>query len=254
MGLPFFYINTDELDADSATAKMTGPEARHLTRSLRARQGDEVFLADGRGTVYETRIRTIAPDSTVFEVRSSAFFQPEKPQVVIFQAMSKNQSMDEAVARASESGAARFVPFTSRRSPVEALKKSQGRLARWRTVARESSKVARRPYLLEVRDPLKALDASIMETVGQCVLLWEGEEKRSLADALPDSPPRSLGIVVGPEGGFEASEADVIRSLGARTASLGSLNLRAESAGSYATMLARFRYGLLVPGQVPDGE
>jgi 16S rRNA (uracil1498-N3)-methyltransferase len=252
MGLPIFYITPEQLDVSRGTATVSGQEARHLARSLRARQGDTVWLGDGRGTMYEGRITSVATDLVAFEVRSSTFRKPEKPQVVIFQAMSKNQAMDEAVARAAESGAARFVPFTSRRSPIEALKKSQGRLARWRTIARESSKVARRPYVLEIREPLKALDGSMMETVGQCLLLWEAEPHRSFADALPDRPPRSLGIVVGPEGGFEASEADVIRSLGARTASLGELNIKAESAGSYATMLARFHYGLLVPGQVAD--
>jgi 16S rRNA (uracil1498-N3)-methyltransferase len=89
-------------------------------------------------------------------------------------------------------------------------------------------------------------------TVGCCLVFWE-EESRALSNSLPDRPPRSLGIVIGPEGGFEPAEVDVLRSLGCRTASLGDLNITSEGAGSYAAMLVRYHYGLLCP-EVPPGE
>ncbi|MHB8895214.1 MAG: RsmE family RNA methyltransferase [Candidatus Geothermincolia bacterium] len=248
MGLPIFYISEDKIDGQGSTASIEGPDARHLARSLRARQGDGVMLADTRGMVYRSRIETINPESISLKLLSSAYLPPERPQVVLFQGMSKGTAMDEAVARAAESGASRLVPFVARRSPLEAVKKSSVRLERWRTIARESSKVARRTYPLEVREPVRDFSDTLVKTVGRCVILWEDEEHTAFQDALPEQPPRSIGLVAGPEGGLEPGEVAAMRAMGARPSSLGALNMRAESAGSYAVMIVRFRYGLLLPG------
>jgi 16S rRNA (uracil1498-N3)-methyltransferase len=254
MGLPLFYILEENLDLERGCVKITGLDARHLTRSLRVKQGDAVKVSDCKGTIRTTRVQTIAQDSVVCRLDSSTYMSPERPQVVLFQAMARNTSMDEAVARAAEAGASRFVPFVSKRSPLEAIKKSGSRLDRWRTIARESSKVARRAYPLEVREPVHSFDESLLETVGACVVLWEDEVRKRFGEALPEEPPRSIGLVAGPEGGLSAAEVDVIRSMGARPASLGNLNMRAESAGSYATMIVRYHYGLLVPRESPPDE
>jgi 16S rRNA (uracil1498-N3)-methyltransferase len=253
MGLPVFYASRDHIDADRGIITLTATDARHLTRSLRAREGDCLLIGDGIGTLYQAKLGSPMEEPVRCTVLSESYLTPEKPQVVLFQAMSKNQAMDETVARAAEAGASRVVPFTSRRSPVEAVRKSAGRLERWRTIARESSKVARRAWPLEVRSPLPGLpDEAAIRTVGECVILWEEEERRAFADSLPAEPPRSIGLVVGPEGGLEGSEVDVLRTLSARTASLGELNIRSQSAGSYAVIIARFHYGLLVPGTGAD--
>jgi 16S rRNA (uracil1498-N3)-methyltransferase len=167
---------------------------------------------------------------------------------VLLQAMPHLASMDLIVARAAESGASRVVPFVARRSPLEAVRKSSGRITRWQAIARESSKLSRRPWPLEVRTAVDGfIDKDLLVTVGCCLVFWE-EESRALSNSLPDRPPRSLGIVIGPEGGFEPAEVD-----GCRTASLGDLNITSEGAGSYAAMLVRYHYGLLCP-EVPPGE
>jgi len=248
MGLPLFYAPDEGIDHEKAQIDLSGGDAKHLLRSLRAKQGDIVCLGDSKGTVYSTRILSITPESATCKILESDYLSPERPQVVVFQAMPKNQAMDEVVARAAESGAARVVPFMSRRSPVEAVRKAGSRLERWRTIARESSKTARRPWPLEVREPLADfIDKKLLESVSSCVILWEEEEVRRFESALPEHPPRSIGLVVGPEGGFDSGEVDLIRSMGATSASIGRLNVRAESAASYASMLVRYHYGLLIP-------
>lgn len=230
-----------------ARAFVGGLDARHLVKSLRVKSGDRMDICDSLGTVYRARVDGVTVDSVTLSIESSRYEPPERPQIVMFQAISKNAAMDEAVARAAEAGASRMVPFTARRSPFEAMKKGVSRTTRWRAIARESSMLARRPYPLEVRDAASSFDEAMMGTVGDCVVLWEEEKKMSLADALPARAPRSVGLVIGPEGGLEAAEVDVMRSMGARSASMGSLNLRAQSAGAFAAMMIRNQYGLLAP-------
>lgn len=240
-----FYASEQQIDTSRGLVTLTGAEARHLWKSLRARQGDEVTVGDAKGTFYETVIESPPGDTAGFRIVSSRYLPPEKPQVVLFQAMPRLTAMDEVVARAAESGASRVVPFVSRRSPLEAVRKSASRLGRWQAIARDGSKNSRRAWPLEVRAPVAGfIDKGMLATVGSCIVFRE-EESVPLARALPDRPPRSLGIVVGPEGGLEPAEVDVMRNMGCKAASLGGLNIKSEGAGSYAAILIRYHFGML---------
>jgi 16S rRNA (uracil1498-N3)-methyltransferase len=253
MGLPVFYAPGERIDLEAGLILFDAAEARHLTRSLRAREGDLVTVGDAVGTMYRARIGPTLSEPLRCAIEDSVYYPPERPQFVIFQGLSKNHAMDEAIVMAAECGASRLVPFACKRSPLEAVRKSGARIERWLTLARESSKRARRAWPLDVRAPIYGfLEESALNTVGECVVLWEDEDSRSLAAALPRSEPVSVGLVVGPEGGLEPFEVDVLRNLGARTASLGYLNVRAQSAGSYAVMIGRNHYGLLAPGADTD--
>jgi len=251
MGLPVFYATEQNIDTSVGVVTITGADARHLVKSLRVRQGDAVTTGDANGTLYEAVIESSLQDTVTMRIVSRRYLPPERPQVVLFQAMPRFTAMDEAVSRAAESGASRVVPFVSRCSPLEAVRKSGSRLGRWQSIARECSKTSRRAWPLEVRAPVAGLiDKTMLDTVGCCVVFWEAET-RALSDVLPDEPPRSIGIVIGPEGGLEPAEVDVMRTLGCKTASLGALNIRSEGAGSYAAILIRYHYGLLARGGSP---
>jgi 16S rRNA (uracil1498-N3)-methyltransferase len=82
------------------------------------------------------------------------------------------------------------------------------------------------------------------------LVLWEHESSMGLREALPDTPPESIGLVVGPEGGFESDEVDLLAQRGAVPVSLGDLILRTETAGPYVAMLIRYNYNLLEPLEV----
>lgn len=253
MGLPVFYVPAEHIDQHTGMITLPHPDSRHLTRSLRAKEGDLVTIGDGLGTLYETKLGPTMSETVRCVVSESTYYPPERPQFVLFQGMSKSQATDDAITLAAESGAARMVIFEARRSPYEAAKKAGNRLERWQSIAREASKRARRAWPLEIRQPVAGfIDKALMETVNECVVLWEDEEQRRYSATLPEAAPVSLALVVGPEGGLEPHEIDVLRTLGARTASLGSNNIRTQSAGAFAVMLGRDHYGLLSPEAPSD--
>ena len=69
-------------------------------------------------------------------------------------------------------------------------------------------------------------------------MLWEEERSHSLGEALQGVSGESLKLIVGPEGGFSAAEADSARAAGAAVVGLGPRILRAETAGIAAVALA----------------
>lgn len=262
MTVHWFYALPSWIDTSANTIALKGAEARHLALSLRAREGQDVIIGDGAGTVYGVELTSVRPDLVEGVIRSSYKPPHERPRLVLFQALARAAKMDEVVARAAETGVWAVVPFVSPRSPVGLAEKAGERLDRWRKIAFEASKVARRAWSLVVGEPRKwplvegdPLSRRVIERLLReqdlNLLLWEEEATMSLDAVLPEEPPRSIGVIVGPEGGFEADEAGVLSSAGAVPASIGPLILRTMSAGSYASMLVRNRYGLLEPGGAP---
>lgn len=231
--------------------RLRGEEASHLCRSLRAKAGDVVSVYDGRGKVCTVRLSGLDPEVVDGELIASSEKARETPRITLFQAVAQPARMDDAVQRvqrAAEAGVLRVVPFISPRSPEGAAEKAIRRLQRWRKLGLEASKVARRAFPLEIGDPLQwPIDASLREQ-GLNLLLWEGESARGLRETLPAATPESVGVIVEPEGGVDEKDARAIESAGAVPVSIGALILRTKSAGAYAAMLVRYRYGLLEPG------
>jgi 16S rRNA (uracil1498-N3)-methyltransferase len=255
MSLPLFYAFPDEIDAGKGTVMLKGPEAIHLARSLRAKEGESVLIGDRAGGVYLVRLTLVGTEHFEGSIQSFSHREPETPKLVLMQAVSRAAKMDEAIARAAESGVSLVIPFVSPRSPEGSREKAWARLDRWRKIALESSKVARRAWPLAVGEPLPWLiDKDSLSRRDVDILLWEGETSNVLAELMPKRTPQCIGIIVGPEGGFAVEEAAQLTSAGAVAASMGELILRTESAGSYVAMLIRYQYGLLQASGERYGE
>lgn len=251
MTLPLFYANPNDIDPQAGHIAISGGEARHLALSLRAKPEDRVLVADGNGAVYNVSLTLVGPEMVKGVIQSCRNIDPEEPDIVLFQALARLTKMDETVARAAESGVQSVVPFVAPRSSAGSTTKALHRLQRWRKIAIEASKVARRAVPLTVEELLDwPLEEQAFGGQELDLILWEDESSVGLREALPGVPPQSIGVVVGPEGGFESDEVALLADTGAVPVTVGDLILRTETAGAYAAMLIRYNYHLLEPREV----
>ncbi|MBN1289854.1 MAG: 16S rRNA (uracil(1498)-N(3))-methyltransferase [Actinobacteria bacterium] len=228
---------------------MYGDEARHIAKSLRAKPGELIFVGDRNGNRYVTKLASVNMGSIAGEILSRDSESRERPSITVFQAVSKMKHMDETIIRAAESGVAGIVPYISQRSPVDSIKKSISRKERWEKIALESSKLSRRVWPLEMKEVREDLpDSGILPQNDLNITLWEMEQETGIMDVLPETAPVSIGLIVGPEGGFSREEAEEYERVGAVSAGMGGLVIRTESAASYAAMLIRCHYGNLDAG------
>src|SRR5205807_9120868 len=139
---------------------------------------------------------------------------------------------EEVIEAVTQLGVSRIVPFVSSRSVVRSL--PDAKRERWTRVAREAAETARRgrvPVIDEARDwdqLFDRLDAPVL-------IAWESELLVSLRDAVPQTA--QLSLVIGPEGGLSMDEIALARAHDAITVSLGSRNLRSETAAIAAVAL-----------------
>ena len=131
------------------------------------------------------------------------------------------------IQKACELGAARIVPLITRRTIIHLDEKEISRkLERWNRIALEACQQCNRTTVCRVERPvtISQLDQYKQEVN---LVAYENENNVRLREYLDSD---RITFVVGPEGGFEPEEIDVLNSRGFVSVSLGNRILRAETA------------------------
>jgi 16S rRNA (uracil1498-N3)-methyltransferase len=221
----------DEHSGD--TAALTGANAAHLARVLRARVGQEfdISLGDGvrRGTITsvgEERVEfALAEELPVASVAA----------ISIYLAVFKFDRFEWAVEKCTELGVARIVPMIARRTEAHLAAAAGKRVERWRKIALEAAQQSRRLSPPEIADPVK-LKTAVESASGLRVVLAENEQQVMLVDLVTGAD--AVALAIGPEGGWTAEELKLFAGSGWKKASLGATILRAETAAITAVAIA----------------
>jgi 16S rRNA (uracil1498-N3)-methyltransferase len=219
---------------DAATASLEGKQAAHLIRVLRAQPGMEFDVVAG-GHVWHSVVAAVAADTVRFNLIAEVAADPALP-VTLLLSIFKFDRMEWAIEKATELGAERIVPVIARRSEKHLAQAAPARLERWRRVAVEASKQARRSDVLLIEDPIPLKTALQDEFQAIRLVLAEQERSTTLRHALNealraavDAVP-SIRIAVGPEGGWSPEEEALFNAASWEPVSLGPRILRAETA------------------------
>jgi 16S rRNA (uracil1498-N3)-methyltransferase len=198
---------------------------------LRKRVGEELLIVDSAGSVFEACVDS---DDCSFVVLRERIDRPSEPSVelTLAQALPKGQKMDYVVEKTTELGVAAIVPLRTRR--VVGSQTGEGRLARWRRIAKSAASQSGRNRVPTVEE-IAGWD-DLLATFGRydvVLLPWEALEPVSLRSTLGPLVAGAARIlaIVGPEGGFAHDEAQAAIDAGATPITLGPRILRTETAG-----------------------
>jgi 16S rRNA (uracil1498-N3)-methyltransferase len=225
--VPYFFVGPE---GDRVT--LTGDDAAHLTRSLRARPGElinAVDPGDGReGRLLTIRLVSVSPREVAGVIEEARPHRPEPlARITIGLALLPAAALEQALTHCTELGADGFVLIRARRSVARVDPGAKS--ARWEAVCHEAAMLAGRLRVPAVRGPV---GFGQVTAGGEEVLLLDRQAPRRLADL---HEPRDLTVLVGPEGGWAPEEISWARG---RTATLGPRNLRAEHAAATALAVA----------------
>lgn len=220
---------------------LQGPEGRHAATVRRLRAGEQVDVADGRGTRALCTVVEVGRDVVELAVVERVV-EPEAPlRLVLVQALAKGDRGELAVELATEVGVDAVLPWAAERCVVRwDGERGAKALRRWRSTAREAAKQARRARLPEV-GPLVGT-AELVERVrraSSALVLHEAATTPLATVPLPDEG--DVLLVVGPEGGLTEGEVATLEAAGARVVRLGSSVLRTSTAGAAAAAVVSAR-------------
>ena len=211
-----------------STAALTGPDAHHLGKVMRARPGDEVILCDGAGFDYTAAVAAVTPDRVEFRLLEKRPSDAEPSvEVTLFAGYPKQDKLEFIVQKAVELGAARIVPFFSRFC-VAAPKKEDQKNARYARIAAEAAKQAGRGIVPAVELPLDIKDLPARFSEFDLVLFFYEGGGQSLRTLVKNQ--KRIALITGAEGGFSPEEAEKLVAAGAVPVGLGPRILRCETA------------------------
>jgi 16S rRNA (uracil1498-N3)-methyltransferase len=210
-----------------ATVAAEPDQAHYLSRVLRLSPGARLTLFNGRDGEWLAEIADLGKSRAALRLIECLRDQPPEGAGpwLVFAPVKKSQT-DFIVEKATELGAARLIPLLTERTQAERV-----RTERLRTTAREAAEQCERLDLPEIAEPVR-LDRLLDGWPGDRALLVcaEAGAARPLAQVLAENPGPAA-FVTGPEGGFSASELDLMRASPlVHAVGLGPRILRAETA------------------------
>lgn len=220
---------------DEATATLTGAQAEHLARVLRAQPGMEADVVAG-GFVFHAEIAAVSPEEVRFNLLAELETDPALP-ITLVVSIFKFDHMEWGIEKATELGVATIAPVIARRTEKHLTQAAGKRVERWRRIAHEAAKQSRRsdvPLILEPQPLAERVKAAGDD--GMRIVLAEQERGVTLRSVLEEAISASnsempkLELAFGPEGGWAPEEEALFDANGWRAASLGPRILRAETA------------------------
>lgn len=238
-----FY--TDEQGIRDGEAFLAEEDARHALKVLRLSVGDRIQLFDSENR-YDASLAQINGDQVRVTVAGILPSTEAALRITLYQGLPKADKMELIVQKATELGATSIVPVQMRRSVVrldekEAKKKNE----RWQKIAREACKQSGRCRMPEVSLPIPfSRMTALFQSHDAVIVPWEDCEGHGPISVFRSFPGiRSMGIVIGPEGGIDPEEIEQMKAAGARPVTLGKRILRTETAGLAAISAILCLYG-----------
>lgn len=245
-----FFV--EEQDRQGNSFRITGADYNHIRNVLRMQEGD-TFLVSCGGTSCLCRLDCLESDAVVAQIVEEDYQNTELPvRFYLFQGLPKGDKMELIIQKTVELGVAGIIPVEMSRCVMKLDdKKKMARQARWQSISESAAKQSKRNVIPEVFDVLtyKQAMAKIKELD---LFLVPYENERGMAatrDALAAiKPGMSVGILIGPEGGFDPQEVTQAQEAGAIIVSLGKRILRAETAAVTAVGMGMLHVELNLGG------
>jgi 16S rRNA (uracil1498-N3)-methyltransferase len=217
-----------------ATAALTGEQASHLARVLRAQPG-QIFDVVAGGFLHRAEITSVSPEQVDFLMHEELEADAALP-LHLYLAVFKFDHLEWAIEKATELGVATITPILARRTEKHLAQAAAKRVERWRRIAHEASQQSRRTDVPTIHDPIALKPALEKEQSPTRILLSETEQNTTLAEALTQATATALAI--GPEGGWTPEEMNLFTHHAWTHVTLGPRILRAETAAIAAIAIA----------------
>lgn len=239
------------IDSGIEEARISGEDARHITRVMRMKEGEEIVVV-AKNIAYICKILAFDGDDVLVKPTERTIPSPELPiNVTVACGLPKGDKLELIAQKATELGMFALLPFEAERSIVKwDAKKGAKKQERLQKIAKEAAEQSHRTHIPQIYEPVSF--KQLVQLVGKYDVVFIADEEDAKAEKrtrfaeklkkVYDKKSKSILIVFGPEGGISRNEADALLQAGAQTMSLGPRILRAETAPLYALSAISYEF------------
>lgn len=229
-----FFVEDAQVGGNSVTIK--GSDVNHIRNVLRMKQGEKVRISTSSGKNYFGTIAELSEAMVLVDLLEECADDTELGnRIYLFQGLPKSDKMELIIQKAVELGAYEIIPVAMKNCVVKLEeKKAAGKVARWQEIAKSAAKQSKRSLIPAIQMPMSYKEA-LAKAKTLDIVLVPYENARGMAatkEAIEQiKPGQSIGIFIGPEGGFTDTEIELAKDLRMQLISLGKRILRTETAG-----------------------
>ncbi len=241
LGDKMFNFFVDKENKQGEFYYINGTDYNHIANVLRMKTGDNILIScNGKSDLCE--ISAFESNCVSVKIIEENYQDTSLPvKITLFQGLPKSDKMELIIQKAVELGVDEITPIEMGRCVVKLdEKKKKSKTTRWQAIAESAAKQSKRTAIPTVSDTLSYKQA-LEKAKGLDMLLVPYESKNGMADTkealLKIKSGMSVGIIIGPEGGFEETEIKLANDIGGITVSLGKRILRTETASIAAVSM-----------------
>lgn len=229
-----FFVNETQIEEKQIT--ILGTDVNHIKNVLRMKIGEKILVSNGSNRDYLCEITQIASDvvqAGILEIDETGTELPAR--IYLFQGLPKADKMELIIQKAVELGVYEIVPVATKRSIVKLdAKKEESKQKRWQAIAESAAKQSKRMLIPNITSVMTFKEAlRYAQTFEHKLVPYENATGMQGTKEILNQikPGTSIGVWIGPEGGFEEDEIDLAVQNGCEKITLGKRILRTETAG-----------------------
>ena len=228
-----FFVTENQISNQKIT--IIGDDVNHIKNVLRLNSGDKINICNTNTSEnYICTISEILKKEIICSIDSEIKSEAESNvKIDIFQGLPKADKMELIIQKGTELGVCSFIPVKFKRCIVKIDGKDESKkILRWQKIAEVASKQSRRDIIPQIKNIQNVENICNLFPEYDIVLLaYELENKNYLKNELRklNNETLKIAVIIGPEGGIEESEVEILKKAGAKVVSLGKRILRTET-------------------------
>lgn len=248
--MPKFFVRDDQINDNKID--IVGEDVNHISNVLRMKVGDEFQVCNSDTTEnYNVEIKSFEKEKIICSIINKMKSEAESDiNLKIFQGIPKSDKMELIIQKSTELGIKELIPVDMERCVSKISGKDEKKkIDRWQKISEVAAKQSGRDMIPKIHNVIKINDlVKVISDFDMMIVPYEKAERYSFKDAIEeikeyDKSNINIGIVIGPEGGFELSEIEQLREAGAKIVTLGKRILRTETVALAMSSVIMYELG-----------
>lgn len=244
-----FFVSKNQINNNKI--EIIGSDVNHIKNVLRKKEKDNLsIVCKESNTNYIGEILDIGQDKVVLNIIKECDSNSESNvNIHIFQGLPKSDKMELIIQKCTELGVTDITPVIFKRSVVKIDEKDKDKkISRWNKIAEVAAKQSERDSILEVHNviSLKDINDYLEEKFDKIIVAYEKEKDCYIKNILINMKKKDnlkIAVIIGPEGGIDEEEIDLLKKNGAECITLGKRILRTETAPIVLSSIIMYELG-----------
>ena len=239
--MPKFFVEQEQIKEDKIIIQ--GQDVNHIKKVLRAKIGDELQICNSKTKEnFLCDIENIENEKILCQIKQKIEEKVESNiEVTIFQGLPKADKMEYIIQKSVELGVYDITPVEMKRCVVKLDEKDKNKKQiRWQKISEVAAKQCGRDIIPQINKIINIKNiCNLIEKYDIVLVAYENEKENTLKEQLKKIKEKinlekeenkiKIGIVIGPEGGLENQDVELLKENGAKVITLGKRILRTET-------------------------